>query len=278
MDEISLVEVDTDEITVEKSLLSEITVDEIRVDPSPEEEILTIETTKIEPLKDEAMTSNTAATNTLTTNTLTTNTLREKTAESNAEASKPRKARVPAALAKERLVETTISLLRTEPFYEVTTRRITREAGLPLAALSRNFGSLPGLFDAVAHALVKRFTDQFSEYGPLDALTNPDLVLRTRLVAWSIGQGADPSIFRPDPSAWSRIGVERQQRLAGVDERMGTAWAEIVTFVLEGYAIFSQTHGLTNQQTFEDCITVMSELQKSLKTLEAQLGWDQSIA
>jgi len=42
MDEISLVEVDTDEITVEKSLLSEITVDDIRVDPSPEEEILTI--------------------------------------------------------------------------------------------------------------------------------------------------------------------------------------------------------------------------------------------
>jgi len=189
-----------------------------------------------------------------------------------------RKSRVPAAVAKERLVATTISLLRTEPFYEVTTRRITRESGLPLAALSRNFGSLPGLFDAVAQELVKRFTDQFSEYGPLDALTNPDLILRTRLIAWSIGQGADPSLFRPDPSAWSRIGMERQQRLAGVDERMGTAWAEIVTFVLEGYSIFSQTHTLNNQQTFEDCITVMSELQKSLRSLEAQLGWDQPIA
>lgn len=185
---------------------------------------------------------------------------------------------MPAAVAKERLVATTISLLRTEPFYEVTTRRITRESGLPLAALSRNFGSLPGLFDAVAQELVKRFTDQFSEYGPLDALTNPDLILRTRLIAWSIGQGADPSLFRPDPSAWSRVGMERQQRLAGVDERMGTAWAEIVTFVLEGYSIFSQTHTLNNQQTFEDCITVMSELQKSLRSLEAQLGWDQPIA
>jgi AcrR family transcriptional regulator len=184
-----------------------------------------------------------------------------------------RKSRVPAAVAKERLVETTISLLRTEPFYEVTTRRITREAGLPLAALSRNFGSLPGLFDAVAHELVKRFTDQFTEYGPLDALTNPDLILRTRLVAWSIGQGADPLIFRPDPSAWSRVGMERQQRLAGVDERMGTAWAEIVTFVLEGYAIFSQTHTLSNQETFDDCMTVMTELQKSLKGLESRLGW-----
>ncbi|MBJ7382340.1 MAG: hypothetical protein JHC66_07100, partial [Acidimicrobiia bacterium] len=40
---------------------------------------------------------------------------------------KKRKSRVPAAVAKERLVATTISLLRTEPFYEVTTRRITRE-------------------------------------------------------------------------------------------------------------------------------------------------------
>ncbi len=272
MDEITLTEVDTDEITVETSLLSEITVDEIRVDPSPLDEILKIETSKIEPskiepLKDEKMTSNTLTDKTLTD--------KKGEAEAELEVSKPRKARVPGALAKERLIETTISLLRTEPFYEVTTRRITRESGLPLAALSRNFGSLPGLFDAVAQHLVKRFTDQFSEYGPLDALTNPDLVLRTRLVAWSIGQGADPSIFRPDPSAWSRIGVERQQRLAGVDERMGTAWAEIVTFVLEGYAIFSQTHGVNNQQTFEDCITVMSELQKSLKTLEAQLGWDQ---
>ena len=275
MDEISLVEVDTDEITVETSLLSEITVDEIRVDPSPLDEILKIEPSKIEPLKDEKMTSNTLSDKTLTDKTLTD---KKGEAEAELEASKPRKARVPASLAKERLVETTISLLRTEPFYEVTTRRITREAGLPLAALSRNFGSLPGLFDAVAQALVKRFTDQFAEYGPLDALTNPDLVLRTRLVAWSIGQGADPSIFRPDPSAWSRIGVERQQRLAGVDERMGTAWAEIVTFVLEGYAIFSQTHELNNQQTFEDCITVMSELQKSLKSLEAQLGWDMTIA
>ena len=265
MDEITLTEVAADEITVEKSLLSEITVDEISVDPSPEDEISKIETAKIETLKIE----------TLKEETMTDKTLPVEIAGSDTEAGKPRKARVPAALAKERLVETTISLLRTEPFYEVTTRRITREAGLPLAALSRNFGSLPGLFDAVAQALVKRFTDQFAEYGPLDALTNPDLVLRTRLVAWSIGQGADPSIFRPDPSAWSRIGVERQQRLAGVDERMGTAWAEIVTFVLEGYAIFSQTHGLNNQQTFEDCITVMSELQKSLKTLEAQLGWDQ---
>ncbi|CAB4801423.1 MAG: TetR family transcriptional regulator [Actinobacteria bacterium] len=265
MDEITLTEVAADEITVEKSLLSEITVDEISVDPSPEDEISKIETAKIETLKIE----------TLKEETMTDKTLPVVIAGSSTEAAKPRKARVPASLAKERLIETTISLLRTEPFYEVTTRRITREAGLPLAALSRNFGSLPGLFDAVAHALVKSFTDQFSEYGPLDALTNPDLVLRTRLVAWSIGQGADPSIFRPDPSAWSRIGVERQQRLAGVDERMGTAWAEIVTFVLEGYAIFSQTHGLNNQQTFEDCITVMSELQKSLKTLEAQLGWDQ---
>ena len=265
MDEITLTEVAADEITVEKSLLSEITVDEISVDPSPEDEISKIETAKIETLKIE----------TLKEETMTDKTLPVVIAGSSTEAAKPRKARVPASLAKERLIETTISLLRTEPFYEVTTRRITREAGLPLAALSRNFGSLPGLFDAVAHALVKSFTDQFSEYGPLDALTNPDLVLRTRLVAWSIGQGADPSIFRPDPSAWSRIGVERQQRLAGVDERMGTAWAEIVTFVLEGYAIFSRTHGLNNQQTFEDCITVMSELQKSLKTLEAQLGWDQ---
>ena len=268
MDEITLTEVAADEITVEKSLLSEITVDEISVDPSPEDEISKIETAKIETLKIE----------TLKEETMTDKTLPVVIAGSSTEAAKPRKARVPASLAKERLIETTISLLRTEPFYEVTTRRITREAGLPLAALSRNFGSLPGLFDAVAQALVKRFTDQFAEYGPLDALTNPDLVLRTRLVAWSMGQGADPSIFRPDPSAWSRIGVERQQRLAGVDERMGTAWAEIVTFVLEGYAIFSQTHELNNQQTFEDCITVMSELQKSLKSLEAQLGWDKTIA
>ena len=273
MDEITLTEVAADEITVEKSLLSEITVDEISVDPSPEDEISKIETAKIETLKIETLKEET-----MTDTTLSDKTLPVEIAGSDTEAGKPRKARVPAALAKERLVETTISLLRTEPFYEVTTRRITREAGLPLAALSRNFGSLPGLFDAVAQALVKRFTDQFAEYGPLDALTNPDLVLRTRLVAWSIGQGADPSIFRPDPSAWSRIGVERQQRLAGVDERMGTAWAEIVTFVLEGYAIFSQTHELNNQQTFEDCITVMSELQKSLKSLEAQLGWDKTIA
>lgn len=273
MDEITLTEVAADEITVEKSLLSEITVDEISVDPSPEDEISKIETAKIETAKIETL-----KIETLKEETMTDKTLPVEIAGSDTEAGKPRKARVPAALAKERLVETTISLLRTEPFYEVTTRRITREAGLPLAALSRNFGSLPGLFDAVAQALVKRFTDQFAEYGPLDALTNPDLVLRTRLVAWSIGQGADPSIFRPDPSAWSRIGVERQQRLAGVDERMGTAWAEIVTFVLEGYAIFSQTHGLNNQQTFEDCITVMSELQKSLKSLEAQLGWDKTIA
>lgn len=254
-DEITLVEVSDDEITVEKSPLSEITVHGLRVDISPTDEITKHEITKHEITKDETMTENISVTN--------------------SQAPKPRKARVPAALAKQRLVETTISLLRTEPFYEVTTRRITREARLPLAALSRNFGSLPGLFDAVANELVKRFTDEFTEYGPLDALTNPDLILRTRLVAWSIGQGADPSIFRPDPSAWSRIGVERQQRLAGVDERMGTAWAEIVTFVLEGYAIFSQTHSLNNQQTFDDCITVMSELQNSLKALEAQLGWGQ---
>lgn len=258
MDEITLIEVENDEITVEKSLLSEITVDEIRLDPSPMDGILKIETAKDVTMPNKTVPDNIGASKTME--------------------GKPRKARVPAALAKERLIETTISLLRSEPFYEVTTRRITREAGLPLAALSRNFGSLPGLFDAVAQELVKRFTDQFSEYGPLDALTNPDLLLRTRLVAWSIGQGADPSLFRPDPSAWSRVGMERQQRLAGVDERMGTAWAEIVTFVLEGYAIFSQTHILGNQQTFDDCIAVMTELQKSLKSLEAQFGWDKPTA
>ncbi|MEI7593346.1 MAG: TetR/AcrR family transcriptional regulator [Actinomycetes bacterium] len=187
-----------------------------------------------------------------------------------------RRPRVRSVDARKRLIDTTIAMLRVQPFSEVTTRRITKQAGLPLSALSRNFGSLYGLFDAVAKALLDNFTSAHAEYTALDVLSNPDVVLRTRLIAWIIGQGGDPVAFRPVGESRSNYIAERQQRLTGASPRMAIAWAEIVTFIVEGYAVFSETHRPIGDPAISDAMVVMFELQKSLRDLELQLGWNEN--
>ena len=96
----------------------------------------------------------------------------------------PRKDRATPDEARERLINATIELLKTEPIPKVTTRRIAEVSGLSLMAIARNFGHQEGLFSAAFKELIKRHTDEMELHPNAAELFEPNLVMRTKLLAW----------------------------------------------------------------------------------------------
>ena len=90
---------------------------------------------------------------------------------------------VPAAEAQVRLINASIEMLREYPFDQVTAREITKRAGLALTTISRNFGSMTGLFNQVSKALMDSALTRQSTPTQLTMFRDPDFILRSRLIA-----------------------------------------------------------------------------------------------
>ena len=186
---------------------------------------------------------------------------------------------VPAAQAQELLLESTIRLLRTNPFREATARRIAAGAGLDTSAIARNFGSMHGLFVAVCKRLTSLTMERSqsqrvaasAEIG-LRMLTDPDLALRNRVVAWMITEGMDPGVEKESYLATlAAMAAEFQSRVP-VSDRTALLWMQVTALITEALAVFENVHFLEPADRL-DAMQLMLKLRDRLPEVEREMNW-----
>jgi len=186
---------------------------------------------------------------------------------------------VPAAQAQELLLESAIGLLRTNPFDQATARRIAAQAGLDTSAIARNFGSMHGLFVAVckrltAHTLKRSQSQQVaaSAEARLSLLTDPDLALRNRLVAWMITEGMDPGVEKESyRSTLATMAAEFQSRVP-VSDRTAMLWMQVTALITEALAVFDEVHFMEPADRL-DAMQMMLKLRDRLPEVEREITW-----
>jgi AcrR family transcriptional regulator len=175
--------------------------------------------------------------------------------------------------ARERLINATIELLKTEPIPKVTTRRIAEVSGLSLMAIARNFGHQEGLFSAAFKELIKRHTDEMELHPNAAELFEPNLVMRTKLLAWLLLNSADPKNFLPDTSTplMQRL-EERQSLVTTASPRAQKALNELISVAGEGFIIFNETHRF-DENALPDVVQLVATIRTMLPDIEKRLGW-----
>ena len=154
--------------------------------------------------------------------------------------------------AKARIINAAIELLSTKPFADVSIRKIALAAELPVSSVQRNFGTMDSLFGEVANELSRRFSKRAAEGSSLGLMQDPDIVLRTRLVAWMITSGSQLESVRVDATqvAYQKL-LERQQ-IDGLSSRTNTAFMEILLLMAQGFVVFGEVHPNLSSQVVED--------------------------
>lgn len=190
---------------------------------------------------------------------------------------KGRRGKVPSAEATVRLIDSTIELFYEIPFDEVSVRRITDRADLNPSTVLRNFGTVENLYIAVSVALLHRSTARLGADVDSAALRDPDVILRTKLLAWLLANGTEPSVIsasRDDESV--RFMIESLAKRAHVSTRMASAFNEILAYSAEGYVVFSDVH-TDDGVVRDDILTLMVKFQDLLAQIETELGWQQPL-
>lgn len=159
---------------------------------------------------------------------------------------RPKRAYVSKGEARSRLIDSALELLQSKPFAQVTTREIAEGAGLNPLAIQTAFDGQMDLYAAVADTLLDRVAMTLSELdindrGDLASIFHPDLILRSRLVAWLIGQGSDPSTFAISPERSSFAVLTERQRALGASEDVARVFASMIGYLMAGFSIFSET-------------------------------------
>ena len=189
---------------------------------------------------------------------------------------------VPRAEGRVVLIDATIELLRNNAFADVTTRKISEAADLNEFAIQRIFGSQLGLFAEVTRELSSRFAARFADL-PLDevqpaALFDPYLVLRTRLLAWLLGSGAEPEELRIDPAlSLNQALFRRHWREGAVSEEMARIFTQLIIYLAEGYITFEPTHD-SQPDDIQRLAQLVEKFRDALPQFEAELGWTQDDA
>jgi len=191
-----------------------------------------------------------------------------------AQASLQRRKRVPKAEAQKRLIEATINLLRQLPFNEVGNQAICAQADLNPSTILQHFGTLDNLLAEAAKELVDRHIDARSASGgELTTFTDPDIALRSRLVAWLALQGYPADQLRSGIIEDQSV-MAVQQEVLKVGPRMASAWTSITTMIIEANSILGDIHQIDEHQA-ADILALMLRLRQDLPEVEVALGWDQ---
>ena len=181
---------------------------------------------------------------------------------------------VPAAQAQPMIVAATIELLRELPFDQVTAKIISEKVHLTMPTIWRNFGSMEGLLTYACSVLMAGAVERWRENGSLPTFTiffDPDIILRTRLVAWLIGEGANPELFR-SPLLGSLI-EEFRGVMPEANERAATSWIYITTTLLQGNALFGEVNGIS-EEIVADNYALMTYFRDLLPQAAEALGWN----
>ena len=184
---------------------------------------------------------------------------------------KPHRPMVRSTEAQRRLIETTIALIRVLPFDQVTARKITEGAELSLPTISRNFASMVGLFARVADELLERSLTRSDQFRDMRIFTDPDFVLRTKLVAWLLAEGASPEAFRTD--LLSRRLQEFQHEVGEINVQTAGAWMRFMAYAVQGFVVFSEVHTPSQKEMLETA-ELFLWLRDKLPEAQEALRWD----
>ncbi len=172
------------------------------------------------------------------------------------------------------VIDTAIEVIRSEPFPSVTSRTIAERAGVSHSSIRRNFSSMEGLFIAVAEELNERFATRVAT-GSSEHFIDDDVVLRSRLVAWMLGEGMDPAkITYPESRPTLTAVIERQQATSPVSDRTAQLFGELSLFIGEGFATFAPVHPNLDSDDVVDAIRLIEWMRSHLAQAERDLGWD----
>jgi len=190
-----------------------------------------------------------------------------------------RRAYVPAAQAQQLIIETAIRLLRTRPFDQVTARLITREANLDLSTIPRNFGSMQNLFVTVCRQLAadalarrQRVLGSGTPANAFGLMLDPDLVLRSRVIAWMVGEGVVAAVDEDRQRATMTWLAEEFRSQVPVHERTAWLWMHLMALLSEGLAVFGDLHYLSDADLTDAWQMVMG-LRAHLPAVEQTIDW-----
>jgi AcrR family transcriptional regulator len=159
------------------------------------------------------------------------------------EATKPR---IRADEAQRRLIDATIEIIRERPFQEATARAVADVTGLHRSTIERNFGSMTGLYKAVAYELSDRYAEFVRtvpvEEASAELILHPDVQLRTRLVAWLVTQGVGPKEIAVDPEREISALLTARNIRMGVDPSAAWLFTQMMIYMIEGFTIMGETH------------------------------------
>lgn len=157
-----------------------------------------------------------------------------------------RRPRVPAEEAQRRLIDATIEIIREHPFQEATVRAVADAAGVHRTTIERNFGSMTGLYKAVAYKLSDRYADYLRTIPIANAdiglIVHPDAVLRIRLIAWLVSQGVDAKEVAVDPEREVNSLITQRNIRDGVEPNSAWVFSQMIIYMIEGLVIMSGTH------------------------------------
>ena len=91
-------------------------------------------------------------------------------------------------------IDATIELLESNGFGDITTRKVAEKAGMDRSTIHQQFGSMEDLYIAVVDDLINQTLATLegrTTFRNFPLVERP-LVLRARLVAWLLANGADP--------------------------------------------------------------------------------------
>jgi AcrR family transcriptional regulator len=158
----------------------------------------------------------------------------------------------------------------------VTNRLIAGESGVNRPAILRQFGSKESLFDEVAAELSRRFAARARQATGLGMLTDADMALRARLVAWLVGEGADPAHFRLEEDGPSAIALRvRLAEHGPVSEKTARVFHRMAVLLAEGFLVFNDTHPARPPEDLVAMMELFIEIRRSLSETEKRLGWNE---
>jgi AcrR family transcriptional regulator len=184
-----------------------------------------------------------------------------------------RRPRVSNEEAAERLIETTILMMREGPFTQLSVRNIAARADLNNSTIDRCFGSIEKLYMTAAHRLALGSLDRLPDTPDPGPFADPDLALSIRFRAWLLSNGADPAAFRvskDDPLAEAL--AKRQLRLHEVSPLTAQTFTQLIVFVMQGYVVFNETHAINDEMRL-NMLLMIYRIIDELPTLENSLGW-----
>jgi hypothetical protein len=130
---------------------------------------------------------------------------------------------------------------------------------------------MAGLFSHVAEVLLENAIKRQSGLLTQTVIFDPDFILRSKLIAWLLAEGADPKIFKRD--IFEQYSERFQTDIKTETQRTAFTFMHLMETLGQGFAIFSETMGLTRQQ-IADGLELVAEFRKRLPEIEHSLGWD----